>query len=323
MNQMNIQLFKLIVNAAETFKRRVNDALLVYRTEMNEARQYAARFKDETAVLNNQKSLLIASTQEKIRKAQRVLASELERYTDQLTDQLHSHVSEPLDAGFRDQLLTIAQFGMKPSKTQIEALLKTNGGNAIGIEALSKVLSDVESPYRITFRDITEYENDISKIRSLMFDPITYDMNGTDQYSEGENLHHEAVEVMSSLERLFFREDGTQYTKGFRWDNISLLIARNAFESTIEDIEKMQQSWIADVSFQAAEVQNEAEEQKTDILDSDGAETDQAKQAEDYESSTTITDSDSDAITLARKLGKESARKTAPMPEDVKEAYMR
>lgn len=316
MNQMNVALFKLIVNAAGTFKSRVNDALLEYRTEMNKARKYAEQFKDEQSVLNNQKSLLIANTREKIRKAQRMLASELERYTDQLTDQLHSHVSEPLDAGFRDQLLTIAQFGLKPSKTQIEALLKANGGNAIGIEALAKVLGDVESPYRITFRDITEYENDITKIRSLMIDPIAYDMNGNDRYSDGESLHHEAVEVMSGLEQLFAREDGTTYTKGFHWDNVSLLIARGVFESTVEDIEKMQDSWISDVSFKTAEAQNDADNLKAEILESVGAEPDQA---EDHESSTKITDSDSEAMRVAKQLGKDSARKNAPMSE----AYMK
>ena len=313
MNKLNVAIFKLIVNAAETFTTRITDTLIEYRKEMDKARKYAEQFKDEESILNGQRSLLIATAQEKIRKSQRMFASDLERYTDQLSDQLQNHVSEPLDAGFRDQLHTIAQFGLKPSKTQIEALLKVNNGNAIGIAALSKVLGDVGSPYQVCFRGIEKYEQDLQKIRSLMIDPICYDI-------KDDPVHHEAVDVMSGLEQVYAREDGTTYTRGSHWDNTSLLIARNAFDSVVEDIKKMQHSWISDVSFQAAEEQNAADNLNAELLASLGTEADQE---ETYESSTTITDSNNDAMKLAKELGKASARANSPMSKEIKEAYIR
>ena len=299
MNKLNVTVFKLIVNAAETFRTRVNSALLEYREEMDKARTYAAQFKDEENILSGQRKLLTSTAQEKIRKAQRMLAADLERFTDQLQDQLENHVSEPIDAGFRDQLLTIDQFGLKPSRTQIEALLKANNGNAIGIEALSKVLTDVASPYRISFRSIEEYEGDLQKIRSLMVDPITYDI-------DDEKLHHEAVEVLSGLEKMFIGEDGKQYTTGVRWDSVALLTARHAFDSAVEDVKKMQQSWVCDVSFQAAESQNAADNLKAELLASVGA---APEQSEAYETSTKIDGSDN--LKLAMELGQAAAGKNA------------
>lgn len=320
MNKLNVAIFKLIVNAAGTFKTSFSDALKQYRSEMEKARKYAAKFKDEESVLNSQRSLLVATAQEKIRKAQRIFASELERYTNQLSDQLQNHVSEPLDTGFRDQLHTIAQFGLKPSKTQIEALLKTNAGNAIGIAALSKVLSDVGSPYRVCFRNIEEYESDLQKIRRLMIDPVAYDIENNPYAISADNLHHEAVEVMSGVEQLLVRDDGSTYTNGRHWDNTSLLIARSEFDIAVEDIEKMQHSWISDVSFRAAEEQNESDKLKSELLSSIDAD---QEQAEEHKSSTIVTDSDNDALQLAMELGKASARSNAPLPKEVKEAYMR
>ncbi len=313
MNKLNVAIFKLIVNAAGTFKTSVIDTLMNYRKEMEKAREYASQFKDENAILNGQRSLLVSTAQERIRKAQRIFASELKRYTDQLSDQLQSHVSEPLDAVFRDQLHTIAQFGLKPSKTQIEALLKANNGNAIGIAALSKVLSDVGSQYQINFRSIEKYESDLQKIRLLMVDPIAYDIDNSSYDNSGQNLHHEAVEVMSSLEQIFARDDGTLYTRGTHWDNTSLLIARSTFESTIEDIEQMQHAWISDISFQAAEAQNNADNLKTELLASVGID---PEQAEEHESSTKITDSDSEALQLAIELGKSTAKSNASLPTE-------
>ena len=298
MNKLNVAIFKLIVNAASTFKGRVNDTLRKYRKEMTEARKYAEKFKDEESILNSQKSILIAKAQEEIRKAQRMFASDLERYTEQLSEQLQNHVSEPLDAGFRDQLHTIAQFGLKPSKTQIEALLKQNSGNAIGISALSKVLSDVGSPYRVEFRAVEEYEKDLAKIRSLMVDPIAYDI-------EENELHPEAVEVMSGLEQVFSRDDGTTYRRGTFWTGQALLVACGTFDTTVEAIEHMQDSWISDVSFASAESINEADTLKKELLSSLE---DEPEQAEEHESSTTIVDSDNQAIEFAQKYGKDAGR---------------
>lgn len=292
MNFSNNQIFMLILASAGTFKQRVNDALRGYRAEMAKARTYAARFKAEDEILNSQRGILIATAQEQIQKAQRMFKTDLERYCEQLSEQLQNHVSEPLDASFRDQLQTLAQFGLKPSRTQIEALLKQNNGNAIGIAALAKVLADVGSEFVVSFRDIREYEADMQLIRNLGINPIAYDLGeGIEYDSEGASLHHEAVEVMSGLERLLVRDDGSTYTAGYHWDNTSLLAARNLFENATQRIGKMQDSWVCDVTYRAAE--EVASLEKPDAIES-------------FETSTAIGESDAAAMERARDLGQKA-----------------
>lgn len=146
-----------------------------------------------------------------------------------------------------------------------------------------------------------------------MVDPIAYDIGG-------DKLHPEAVEVMSGLEQVFVRDDGTTYTRGAYWDSTSLLIAQSAFDSAVEEIETMQHSWISDVTFRAAEAQNAADDLKAELLASVESE---SEKAETFKSGTKITDSDANGLELARKLGKEKARANAPMSPEARAAYVK
>ena len=298
MNRTNTEVFKLILSAAESFRYGMNETFASYRTDMSEARREASLYKDEEARLNARRSLLIATALERIQKLQRIFGEKMERYEETLREALENHVGEPLNASFRDQLSIIKQFGLKPSRTQLEALLRQNDGNAIGLEALRKVLTDVSSEFAINARTIGDYENDLALIRRMETDPIAYDLD----------FHAEAVEILQNAERKFIRPDGTTYSTG-KWDSTALLIASQKFDSNIAQIDGMQQSWIADVSCSSAEEVDRVEALRDELLASVGAESDKGK----VQSSTTIERSEASGVERAKMLGRQQASAEVPL----------
>lgn len=279
MNRINLMIFQLIKEKAEHLREQTDNALEKYQREMNQAREKATVYKNEGQFIQAQKDILSGIARSEIVKAQRAFGADIERYCETLQDQLSEHVSEPINGAFRDQLGTIAQFGIKPSETQIRALLKQNGGNSLGIQALSKVLTDVGSRYKITSRAMEEYEADLRTIRQLAVQPISYNIM---------TYHHEAIEVLGGVPVVQTRDDGSTYTTAQSFDNDSLLAATALFNIGLDKVNGMAKSWAADLSITTKDVSADDEEEP--------------------ESTTVVGDSDRDPIELAKKLGRDKAR---------------
>lgn len=281
MNKINLAIFQLIREKADHLREQINFSLEKYRREMAEARERAKAFKAEAEYIKAQKEIFSCIARAEIEKAGRAFGADVERYVETLQDQLGKHVSEPINGAFRDQLLTVSQFGIKPSETQIRALLKQNGGNSLGIQALSKVLTDVGSQYRISFRDMKEYEKDMRLIRELGIQPVYYD----------KEFHHEAVEVLGGVPVVQVRDDGTTYTTAQTFDSTSLQLASDLFGLNLDKVGGMATNWAADLSIttKGADAEDEAEPDST----------------------TKLEDSEHDPVELARKLGRDKARAAA------------
>lgn len=316
MNNFTMSLFDLIINAADTLKESMTEALRKYRAEMTKVTEDAKVFKAEEEYISGKKTILVATAQEAISKAQRVFRSNIERYSEQLHDELERHVSEPINSDFREQLLTIAQFRIQPSETQIKALLKANNGNSVGLSAIAKVLDDVQSPYRVNFRETKDYEDDLKMIERWSIQPIAYDAD----------YHHEACDVMRGQRIKRIRDDLSTFEDGTTFDSIALITGSADFENKKETVKSMKNSWVCDVSYALAEqhttAEQEAEKLKNEILRSVGA--DPEPNDNEYKSSTSVeNDRSHEAMQLARELGKAAARSNAPMSQAVKDAYVK
>lgn len=309
MNNFTMSLFDLIINAADALKESMTETLRKYRAEMAKVTEDAKVFKAEEEYISKKKIVLVATAQEAISKAQRVFRSKIERYSEQLRDELEKHVSEPISSVFREQLLTIAQFHIQPSETQIKALLKANSGNQVGLSAIAKVLDDVQSPYRVNFRETKDYEDDLKMIERWSIQPIAYDMD----------YHHEACDIMRGQHIKIIRDDLSTYENGSTFDSIALIAGSTDFETKIEAIKAMKNSWVCDVSYALAEQHTTTE---NEILQDVGANTESNNN--EFQSSTSIENNETyQAVQLAREIGKASAQTYAPMSQTVKNEYIR
>lgn len=292
MNHINTAVFQLIRTSAESLKESITASLQKYRKEVAEAAEESERYKDENGYLASRKHFFAELARGEIEKTQRIFQDKLSRYAETLTGELEKHVSTPLNGSFRDQLLTIAQFKIRPSRTQIEALLKINDGHPVGLQALTKVLSDVGSEFQIISKPIADYERDIKYIEQLAIQPISYDIL----------YHHEAVEILSGTNIVQVRPDGRTFENGMTFDSTSLLAATSGFENAVDRIEGMGSSWAADVTYRSA-----------DEMSDHGPD-------RNVESSVSIEESDTQAVEIAKELGRQKAAQNRDILTDLQKA---
>lgn len=297
MNQLNKSRFDRIKRAMESYKTDVKTALARYRVDAEEAKQ----FKDETGYIAAAKT----NARNAINKAEHTLTSAVSGEVDGLHDELLQHMTTRPAAAFLDALRVYADFSITPEKIEVEALIKQNGGNALGVRAINRVLEQTDAAYRVEAPDSAQFEADIAALERLAQGGIRYAPEG---------YHTELTAIYKDTPRLVIRDDGSTYDAGYRWDSVSLITATASFNSQLATVDEMAGRWTDNVLPSFGQVKDYKPRQN------ESGETISAAQqfVEDYEATadaTTVTTTPD--ISRAREMGHDRAQANAKAREIV------
>lgn len=301
MNLINVTLIDLLITAADTLKVSVAGILQQYRNDRDREKQISLRYKDESGYFSEKQKQLAAYAREAIAKAERIFCHKAEEVAGQMESELQKHLSMPVNGEFREQLKMMYDFGLQPEKIEIDHLLSLNGGNQTGLAALAKTLEKVDSDYILKYHSTADYQADIAKVRDL---PRNLKLIPVEYHSEG-------VEVYKDQKRDYTYPGGGTVTGKYEFDSISLLNSTAAFDSAIESIKGMKDTWTADCSYaeadRKAEQAQEAQRQVNKFLTNAGL---PAEEINNPESGTRIEDNpeNSQGMQIARKMGQDEAR---------------
>lgn len=243
MNLINGKLIDNILFAADTLRNDTIAALGQYRNDIEREKRLAQRYKAEEEYLAGQRNKLSAIARAAIEKAERVFSGAVQEYADEMEMELRRHIAVPVNNQLRERLLMLTEFGISPTRTEIDALLELNRGNQIGLAAIQKTLERTKSPFPLKYHTTEDFENDLKMIRdlprNLKYIPLEY--------------LHEGIEIYEGRRGDYQYEGGGTVGNQFDWDSVSLIQNAQAFESKIEKIQGLKDIWAADCSYTQAD----------------------------------------------------------------------
>ena len=239
MNKYIKASFDKIEGAAAAYRRRVTEALTKYKQTMDRATEQAKEYKDEAAHVAGAKAGAVTTARNSIKTAQSDFSAIVGAEIGTLRDELNRHIAVVPNGNFIDLAKVYVDFGIIPSRMELDNLVAQAGNNTLSLRVLNTVLQKVNAPYHVEFQDTSELEADIAALERLATEPIMYSPDG---------LHPAAVDVFKGVPRLVRLVAGEPLTDhGFRWDNTSLITASTAFESAVAALDAMAERWNSSV----------------------------------------------------------------------------
>lgn len=296
MNKKNELLLQGIKNKAELYTKKVSDTLEGFNAMMERTKNEGAVRKDEKEYIRENSAKHTAATRAILEKTASTFASEVRNAAEELRNQLLDSLSHPVPDAVVQQLDVMSRFGIKPTKTQIENLIDLNGGNILGLEAISSVLTASGSEYKVNFHDVCDYETDLEALEHFA--------QAADHFVPLDH-HHAGCMVYDGQQREMTRPDGTRYASGYTWDSISLIGNQTAFVSHLPELDEMTARWVADVTtVEMNEVSAKIKEEEAEAARAAGKD---IPDEHDPVSTVTIEKTDDDAVRLAKSIGAEKA----------------
>lgn len=315
MNFLNGKCFLNIRQAGESFLQAVNGALRTYRAEKQKIVERSRQFKNEAEYIGNCLPELKEKALGSIRAAQTEFSRAIRAELPILRGQLERFLDEPANPEALSRIRTANEFGVPLSKTEIESFLRLNGGNLLGLRVLKSVLERTGSKYAITFRDIDEYEADLSELTRLAANPLGYDVE----------YHPEAVEVLRDEPEEKSRPDGTVYLTGARYDSTGLLITRGGFEVSMDHLSQMAEVWSADITtptiMTASEALRREQEERNRALQEQGVDEEHLEPTVPEGKSSVALD-DAEDLQLAKQLGREKSQRAKSLLEELRSSLV-
>ncbi len=240
MNKYCKQSFDKIKGAAAGYRRRVADVLSKYRATMDTAKEQAKMFKDENAHVAGARAGAITTARNAIKIAQNDFSAVVGAEISVLRDELSRHIAAVPSDNYINLLRVYSDFGIIPSRMEIDSLLTQAGNSTLSLRVLNRTLEKVGSEYRIEYQDTGELEADIAALDKLATEPIMYSPDG---------LHPAAVDVFGGTRRPVRLVAGGPLTDqaGFVWDNTSIITASLAFEAAVAGLDAMSERWNASI----------------------------------------------------------------------------
>ena len=298
MNAKNKQIIESILHRCKQYDVKVDAILSHYADKMKETETQVRHYKEEYAktVIAEQQKKLVSDARRLLEAEYEEFVSDTRRDAEELRSQLMVHFMRPCKDTFIQQLQIIKDFGIKPSRIQLEVLIEMNNGNSLGLQSLAAVLETNKSDYAIKFTAMEQYENDLETIERLCRNADHFVPH--DQHSAG-------CAVYRGQPITYYRTDGSTYENGATWDSISLISCNAAMNSAVSEIEAMRDRWAADVSTEimdraSAEFAKERAQESADM----GL---KLPEEPDPVSSTSIEPSKNHVIEIAKSIGRETA----------------
>ncbi len=239
MNKGNQAIFKKITDAAQDYRVTVRVALEKYRADA----EHAKLLKDETGYMAAAKT----NARNRIDQAEKSFRKAVSDQLPELKKELRQHLATRPNPGFLDALRVYSDFGIVPTRSDVEALVDANGGNPLGLRALNRVLEKTGAKFRVNAPDSAQYEADLKALDHLANREVKYSQN---------ELHTELAAIYKGTPRLQYRPDGSSFDSGYKWDGTGLLISSNGFESAINSLAPMAERWSAAMLPDFDQIQN-------------------------------------------------------------------
>ena len=220
MNRSTKYSFDAIQSAIEKYKSTVTETLTTFRVD----REAAKAFKDEQAHLDAAKS--------RARKNLSIARDELSKVINdeksKLRSELVMHLALRPGPAFLDAVRTYAEFGISPTKLELEGLLTQSLGSSVGLAALNSMLERTNSKYRVDFVTPESFEHDMEILDTLadntMFSPAEY-------ASEMNQLFNGASRFINGIDN------------GHKWNTVSIATAISVFDANSKSIGTMSTRW--------------------------------------------------------------------------------
>ena len=304
---MNIKarnLINTIADRALAYSKHVSSIFSEYEEDMSQVKRDSANYKPEYAqkLVEEKRQQFAKATKAALKRDcdtfREKTAEDIEKVRDMLLDVL----AKPVPSILLNHLDVYQRYGISPSKSQIDTLLTLNQGSQLGLMAIQSVLKKNGSPYSISFIGVDQFEQDLDRLEKLAFD--------ADHLVPLENFHA-GCEVYKDDKVTIRRADGSEYNDGSNWDRIALNARQGEFFALAESLSEMANNWcdgVTNASINEASEKFIAEEKAT--AEENGEEFDDPTPTP----TTSVEESGSGAIELARQLGRESGG-GAPLSE--------
>ena len=230
MNRNCKNSFDTIIGSASAYKGATAKVLNDFSEKEQQARENCKMFKDEDGRYKTALESLTAEARAQLDKKRAEFADAVANETEKLKKELHSLALERPNPIYADMLRNYADFGVKPTRTEVVALLEVNAGCLAGISMLNSTLARVGSAFHIDSNDIATLEKDIENLSRLG------ELAG--HYAPNEQ-HHAICQVYGGTPRLGANGADT----GSSWDSVSLIVQRGSFENAIKSLDEMSKRW--------------------------------------------------------------------------------
>lgn len=233
MNRTAKSAFSSIQESAARFRNNMTDILTAYRKERRSAQQKASQYKDEEKVFSDSNAALVRNARESIAKAEKSFIDSVAPELETLQKELSLHLLTAPGSQFITTLSLYRDFGIKPTKADIVALVQMCQGSTLGLRCINGVLESNKSEFTITFPDVAAFEKDLEDLSRLTCGDFHYSPN---------ELHSEANHVYSGTPVI---RNG--FDSGAKWDSVKLIVARADFESVVKKLDEMSERWTSSV----------------------------------------------------------------------------
>lgn len=192
-------IFDDIQNEFDRYASTTNDIFARYRKQVDQAKAQCSKYKDEIGELRKAKESLAAPARREIEAADQKLHDQVTGYCKALRAALSEHICTSPAAGFVQTLRNYKDFGLSPSRFELDALIIQAGGSYQGL----RLLQAVTSKYKLNFPQAEDYEADLTRIERAARTPVLYEPSG---YAE------EAHEILPNARR--YLPNGESYDAG-------------------------------------------------------------------------------------------------------------
>lgn len=238
MNKYISSTFDDLKREDENFRDAVKSALTDYRQTMSRATAESKQYKDEIAYINGKKAAAAQNALAAIQMATNAFSVALNTARKSLQDDLDQHLTTRPSAAFLDALRIYHDFNITPSHAEIKALMALNGGCTLGYKAINRMLEKTGAEWRVDAPDSAAYEADLTVLEKLSYGNFKFTPDG---------FLHEMTEVYEGTPNLRFRDDGTSYDAGYKWNSTSLMLSSAAYKQDVSSFDAMADRWSSTV----------------------------------------------------------------------------
>lgn len=296
MNRLNEKTFLDLRAAAGTFRTAIEKACQQYWQE----KEKFTRYKDDIAeqyILNARNR-----ARQDIQVARDSFAEEANAQIKNLRDELSRSLLLRPNTVLVEEVQLYSNFGLKPTKLEVEALRDMNGGNILGGKVINAMLEKVGSDWRLDTSATEQFVKDLKDLSTWANADVLY---------IPENNIHEISEIMTGAPHLVNIADGSLMDVGRTWTFDDMLITSNIFKVVVDDMVAMSERWTSDIipTLYQEELYPDKEDPETGEEIS-GAEQFVADHAAAGKNAS-VTPKFTPGEALAKQMGKDEAERTA------------
>lgn len=236
------KIFRELNSVVEGYKLTITKTLTNYRAECEEAIKEAKVYKDERGYVRQVKTELSAKAKQEIENADEALSFHIKNECiPKLRDCLAEYITDRPDKNLMDTLNTYRNFGLKMSRSEVQAFLPLLFGNCTAMRALAAVAKD--SGLEVSVPSIDDFQKDLDTLEKLARVPVQWT----------------SMDTVSQAKELFgptpvFGADGKNHVTGKGEPDFAHLVM---VSSSFDCIDNMAERWGANFIPEVSEIEPE------------------------------------------------------------------